>query len=348
MPDPSTEQTPTTLDTTEGRIEGVSDAPTGDNPEAPTGQDGGEPKQTLVDVLAQALTTEEETPKQEAAEEKGEEKGEEPDPEALQSAEDAKLPFHQHPRWRQVYSEAKQLRQDKASLEAEREELAPRIKALDELTDYCTAQGVSEAEFNTGVTLIALVKNNPAKALEALRPIMKRLEADVGEGELPPELADEVSQGLVTEERAREIVRLKAGAKLRDGQDAEAKVKADAQARSAHEAGVKANIEQVRAAVSKLEQQWLSTDADYKKIGKQVAANFKVWVYEHGKIPTADEALKAVTKIRDDLKAEVEGWGGQRPTPPPNPRGAGGRFVPSVDNKPATSLTEHLARQLAK
>lgn len=112
------------------------------------------------------------------------------DPKALE-----KLPFHNHPRWKEMLSE--------------REALKPRAEQYDKIVNFMNTNSLTPNEMADGMRVMALMKHNPVAAYEQLQTYIKKLAPYTGE-ELHPDVKAKVDDGFVDPETAKELSRLKA------------------------------------------------------------------------------------------------------------------------------------------
>lgn len=113
-----------------------------------------------------------------------------------QEQRDAKLPFHNHPRWKEVMEQNKSFK-----LKAD---------AQDSITNFCREHGVDRNLFQQGLQMMALVNTDPAKAYEAMTPLYESLSAFAkGEGKLPEDLQKAVDAGQLDVAYAKEIFKLR-------------------------------------------------------------------------------------------------------------------------------------------
>lgn len=106
-----------------------------------------------------------------------------------------KLPFHNHPRWKEMLSE--------------REALKPRAEQYDKIVSFMTTNSLTPNEMADGMRVMALMKHNPSAAYEQLQTYIKKLAPFTGE-ELHPDIKAKVDDGFVDPETAKELSRLKA------------------------------------------------------------------------------------------------------------------------------------------
>lgn len=116
---------------------------------------------------------------------------------------DAKKPegeetrFDKHPRFREMNEEIKALR--------------PQAEQWGKVTKFMEVHDLTPKEVADGFVMMALLKNEPAKFVEAIQPYLQAAQRFVGEGPLPKDLADRVESGEISETAAKEIVALRAG-----------------------------------------------------------------------------------------------------------------------------------------
>lgn len=115
--------------------------------------------------------------------------------------EDAKLPFGKHPRFKQVLNERKEALARVADLE-------PDAQSYREVVSFMDANRLTHEEVQNGFAIMAALKMDPPKALEMLRPYVESLEAFVG-NRLPEDLQQRVDEGMLDDESARELARLR-------------------------------------------------------------------------------------------------------------------------------------------
>lgn len=106
-----------------------------------------------------------------------------------------KVPFHNHPRWKEML--------------AERDALKPKAEQFDKIDTFMRTNALSPQEMAEGMKVMALMKVNPVEAYKALRGYVDQLAPLAGEV-LPEDLKKEVEEGFIDEGRAKELARLKA------------------------------------------------------------------------------------------------------------------------------------------
>jgi len=116
----------------------------------------------------------------------------------VDASKDEKLPFHDHPRWKEVVGENQQLKAQK-----------PLIEQAQQLNSFCEQNRITPEELNNSLEFMRLFKTDPEAARKMLEPTWKSLEGYVG-NELPADLQAKVVEGKMEEADARELARLRA------------------------------------------------------------------------------------------------------------------------------------------
>lgn len=106
-----------------------------------------------------------------------------------------KLPFHNHPRWKEMLTE--------------REALKPRAEQYDKIVSFMNTNSLTPSEMADGMRVMALMKHNPTAAYDQLQTYIQKLAPFTGE-ELSPEMKAKVDEGFVDPDTAKELSRLKA------------------------------------------------------------------------------------------------------------------------------------------
>lgn len=174
----------------------------------------------------------------------------------------------------------------------------PKAKTYDDLFTYCTGHGLSAEDFSFGLELMALVKSDPAQAWERLQPVLRDLQAHVGEI-LPNDLAKEVEDGKLSEDRAKELARARRESDRLRKQGAQ---RNEEQQRADGERQLRDNHTKVTNAIKGWEEQWAKTDPDYKRKSGRVFE--RMMLLMQGKDITPASAVE----YAEQAKQDVEGW----------------------------------------
>ena len=231
-------------------------------------------KQEEQQVESQAETLSEATEKDESSDKAEEE-------------ENAKLPFHNHPRFKKVIKERKEA---KEQLELARKDQAEYRK----ITNFLEASNLSADEAAEGFKIMAMMKSSPTDALKALEPYMTNLQKFTGET-LSDDIREKVDQGYMDEDIAKELSIARA--------ENERLKKANQTQLQQQEIGKqKEHINKLAMAVSDWENKIAQTDPDYSRIEKEVNDRVKVKVLEVGRPQTEEQALKIAQEAYDEVK----------------------------------------------
>ena len=179
--------------------------------------------------------------------------------------DDSNLPFKEHPRWKKMSSEHRMLKVAKEKNEDAIKALEPKAKTFDELTVYLRENNLARDDFQQGLTIMAAIRNDPAKAFELLRPVMERLELTVGE-RLPEDLKAKVEAGTIDADTAKELARTRGAAAIAKGR---AETLEQRQARETEERQRAADDGQLQSVVDTLNSwdvEWMKRDPDAAKL----------------------------------------------------------------------------------
>jgi hypothetical protein len=167
--------------------------------------------------------------------------------------DDSKLPFHQHPRWKQVISERDSYKSD--------------AQQYQQVIGFMEQNNLNAEEVARGMHIMSLIKNNPIKALEALRPTINSLEMFSG-AQLPEDIAKRVDDGFLDRESAAELARHRHSVALIE-QRRQEEMQRQIAAQNRQSADQFSNA--ISGAVSHWEAQIKARDADYQTKSQFVA-----------------------------------------------------------------------------
>jgi hypothetical protein len=144
------------------------------------------------------------------------------------------------------------------------ETLQPKAQQFEKIDEYCKQYGVTEEQLSEALEMAAVMNNDPVEAfkrIEYYRGALSKYSADV----LPEDLATQVKDGNITEEYAKQIVKLRNENELLTRKS---KITAERQEQTAKQT-VRQRMEE---AVVRWEQGVMSRDPDYPKKAKAVLA----------------------------------------------------------------------------
>lgn len=199
-----------------------------------------------------------------------------------QQVEDDKR-LDKHPRFQQVIRQAQALK--------------PLAEEYQKIQSFMTETGLTPKNVADGYQIMAALRNDPAKALEMLTPIMENLRKFAGDI-LPPDLQKKVDDGLLDEESARETAKLRHQTAFQGTQTAEQKEKTE---REQEQARI---VEQNRVmgnAITEWEAAKRVSDPDYAKKEALIDRFTKAALQEKGQPANPKEAVE----LMDGVYAEV-------------------------------------------
>jgi hypothetical protein len=235
---------------------------------------------------------------------------------------DAQLPFHNHPRWKEVI--------------AERNALREKAGSFDTLIGEVAKTGLDVREFNELLGVGALIKQDPAKALERIEAVADQLRGIVGD-KLPDTLKKRVDDGEISEADAREISRAKAQASLaeqRRVQDAEGQ----------QQARIQTHLDDCKRAVTAWMDAEAKLDPDWSKKQPLVIREAQELERQYGTPPTVQDAAKLMKAAKARAEEQIRAFVPSRA--PVKPAITGG--VASTQHAPAPrNIAEAIDRGLA-
>lgn len=204
--------------------------------------------------------------------------------------DDAKLPFHNHPRWKEVTGQNKELAAKVATLE-------PAAQQFGKITEFMDQHQLTHDEVGEGFIIMAMAKNGDPRVLQKLDEFRNKVALAIGEA-LPDDIKAQVESGAITEEAGKELSRARAGkaksdadlARTRDANTQRDNADAAARQKTEFQSGVDA---------WKVEAQ--KTDPDFAKKESAIARYSRAIMQERGFPKNRNEAV-AIVK---DAYAEV-------------------------------------------
>lgn len=187
-----------------------------------------------------------------------------------------KVPFHNHPRWKEMISE--------------RDALKPKADQFEKITNFMQANGLSNEEVVEGFQIMALMKTNPSEAHKKISEYKAKLDPFVGE-KLPDDVAKRVEEGFIDEDTAKELAKLKAEKGLMQQQQAAAIQRQTVEGRNA-----------IRNVVVNWEQQMKAKDPDWS--AKQDLVTDQVKLMLQAEQPSNPEEALALVERAHSITAE--------------------------------------------
>jgi hypothetical protein len=215
---------------------------------------------------------------------------------AEQEAADAKLPFHKHPRWQEMKAERDALRGERDSVKAQLSEVSGKAEQFDVIGSFMHDNQLTAAEVQKGFEIMALMKHDPAAALEKLAPHIDVLSLASGR-KLPADLQSKVDSGEVTAEIAQETARARMEARA-------AQQRAERSEQTVQQDRVVAATTAMRTAVEGWEADVKARDPDYPRMQSFIVDRTRVLMTQRPP-RTPDEAKALAQQAYDDVKAQM-------------------------------------------
>jgi hypothetical protein len=202
-----------------------------------------------------------------------------------------------------LYHKAKE---EKETLTAQLEEATVDAGNYRQFTGYLEQNGITEPEANELFEIGALMKNDPAKALELIHPHYQQLLQVTG-NILPEDLQQQVQQGFLTREHAIEISRSRAMNQTNQiiTQEKQQRQQIQTQRQQQQE-----QTTAIQDGITNWESKWSKSDPDYNKKKDRVLDQVELMLARanrEGKMPqTVDEAIKLAEDARKFVEKDLK------------------------------------------
>jgi len=189
-----------------------------------------------------------------------------------------------------------------SELGTQNETLQARVAEYDRVVDYIKSTKLRPDEIDTIFDIGTTMKSgNPHEALRKLVPIVQQLQRQAGV-ELPDDLKDQVGQGYLTEQHARELAMARSEAQhARAREEYSAHERQQADQRSRHEA----HLTSLKDTADAWEQQKSAKDLDWSKKSARVHELAKLEVLQNGPPPSAQHAVEMFNRIYDRVSTDL-------------------------------------------
>jgi hypothetical protein len=251
---------------------------------------------------------------------------------AKQAEADKTLPFHNHPRFQQ-------LTRERSAFKAEVEAFRPDAEEQRAIQAFMAQHDIPAKDVAESLNFLAAMRNDPVAARAMLDGIIKQLDEFTGTI-LPVDLQKKVDAGLVDEDTAREMAKLRATSAFKENRSKEIESKTTAQ-KEQEAAQVAAAA--VYKTTSEWEKQQKATDPDYAEKAALIDTQVRAAM-----LSGAPKTPEAATKMLNDAKAAVdEHFKRFAPARKSSaPRLESGASVPAAAKVP-TSMREAVAQALS-
>lgn len=184
---------------------------------------------------------------------------------------------------------------------AEKNEFKHGADQFDKITNYLSHNNINADEAETGLQIMALMKNDPAKALEALTPFVNTLRELTGEV-LPDDIRNKVDDGFMDEDAGRELSRARAEA------DNQKRIN-DRVLTQQNNAQSEQHKNHLSRTVTAWEDQARQSDPDYDLKQDEIDDRVRVLVSERGSPTTEEDAIsmanEAYEAVNQRFKARM-------------------------------------------
>ncbi len=196
------------------------------------------------------------------------------------------------------------LTEERNSVRDELRAAQPNLKAYNDLRTYCQSNGMTADDFQFGLGIMALVKNDPAEAYKQLQPILRQLQAHVGEI-LPQDIQQALDDGKISEAHAKELAAARRRTAFVETKSAE---RDEATRRADYERQLTDHNTKVTSSIEAWEQQWKASDPDYPKVKQRVWERMVVLLNEATENGTKLLTPEATVEIANRAKKDVKDW----------------------------------------
>jgi hypothetical protein len=207
--------------------------------------------------------------------------------------DDSKLPFHNHPRWKQVIQE--------------RDTYKGAATQFNHVLQFMAHNNLTAPEVEKGMEIMALMKSNPLAALEALRPHYDGLRQFAGEA-LPQDIAHKVREGFIDRETATELAKQRnQAAFLAQQQQLQQRQQQEYLQTQQHTQ----HVESIASTVNSWEAQVKTRDPDYSHKAGLVNDRVRVLLTQY-QPRNPQEAVQLAEKAYADVNASLGGLSPRR------------------------------------
>jgi hypothetical protein len=130
--------------------------------------------------------------------------GETPAPSELTEAQIAELPFHNHPRFKEIVGQKNALKSELQTITAKVEELQRPAEQWGNVREFMATNSLSDQDMLDMFRMGALLRTDPLAGRAAIAEYLSDIDLALGL-RLPPDLQEDVDAGYMSEERAREL-----------------------------------------------------------------------------------------------------------------------------------------------
>jgi len=261
--------------------------------EAPTSSADSETEEDLLSVVQSAMEIEEPEEAESHSVEEVEEGQDGEDTEPLAASDDADLD--------DVSDKSPVPYERFQKVIAQKNEFKESAEQYTKITSYLDQHGINADEASTGLQIMALMKNDPAAALEALTPFVDTLRKVTGEA-MPDDIRGKVDDGYMDEDTAMELSKARAEAERLRGLNERTAAGQTPQQGQQH-------IAHLSQTIDSWETKTRQSDPDYELKQDEIDDRVRVLVSERGRPKTQEEAIamanEAYETVNQRFKARM-------------------------------------------
>jgi hypothetical protein len=132
-----------------------------------------------------------------------------PAPQEMTEAEIAELPFHNHPRFKEVISQRNALKGELGEAAEKLRQYEPDAQQWGNVREFMQHNNLSDQDVLDGFRMMALLRTDPLQGRAAMAQYLAEVDAALGL-RLPDDLLEDVESGYISEERAVELAQMRA------------------------------------------------------------------------------------------------------------------------------------------
>lgn len=212
--------------------------------------------------------------------------------------DDAKLPFHNHPRWKAVIEENKAAKEKVATLE-------PAAQQFEKIETFMTQHQLTHEEVGEGFIIMAMAKAGDPRVIQKLDDFRNKVALAIGEA-VPTDIQEQIDSGAITEVAGKELAKTRAQLKMSEAQTAR-RTETDTQRQN--EDAAENLRKECQAGVSAWDAEQRKIDPDFAKKESAIARYSRALILEHGQPRNREEAVNLVkaayAEVNKDFGAAI-------------------------------------------
>lgn len=301
--------TPADAEVTATPAEATTDAPAASS----SAPDAKEDRPSLLDVVKNVVEPKEDTGPEASSAAAAEKPADgEPDaPKELTDAEIAELPFHNHPRFKQVVDQKNALKAELTTASDKLREFEEPARLWGNVRGFMEHNSISDQDMLDGFKMMALIRTDPIEGRKAVAAYLTELDQALGLV-LPKDLRDDVESGYLSEERANELARARAATRSYEAVETERR---QTQERDQAASARQEVTSKLTAAAEGWETARRARDPDFEAKADLIADRMRAIAMQERKSPRNEAEMHALLdRAYDDVTGQL-----RRFTPAPKP-----------------------------